>query len=72
MTNNLEKQSTNNIYYLFQIRNIFRNYFNFMKDYYKQEHAFHINAKETEEKAVILNRIIRKILRNQKTLQMMK
>ena len=69
MTNNLEKQSADNIYYLFSLRNIFQNYFQFVKENYKQEHAFYINAEETEEKdeiAVILNRIIQKNIEDSK------
>jgi len=69
MTEVLGRPSAENIYNLFQLREIFKKYLKFVSDHYKKDHAFYINAEETDGKdelAVILNRIIQKNIEEEK------
>ena len=65
MTEVIDKVSKDNIYFLFKLREIFKKYFNILKELkYQKEHIFYKNAEEVDGKdeiAVILNRNIKKI-----------
>ena len=63
ITEVLAKPSADNIYYLYQMRVVFKIYLQLVKDQFKKEHAIYINAEETDGKdelAITLNRIIQK------------
>ena len=69
MTEVLGRPSAENIYNLFELREIFKMYLKFVTDHYKKDHVFYINAEETDGKdelAVILNRIIQKNIEEEK------
>ena len=70
MTEVIDKVSKNNIYFLFKLREIFKKYFNILKELkYQKEHIFYKNAEEVDGKdeiAVILNRNIKKNIEESK------
>ena len=69
MTEVLGKPSADNIVNLFNLRESFKDYSEFVKTHYKNEHAIYKNAEETEGKdelAVCLNRIIQKNIEQSK------
>ena len=69
MTEVLDKPCADNIVYLFELREKFKKYINFVREQYKKDNLFYINAEDTEgndELAIALDTLIRKNIEESK------